>query len=200
MRRRRFLRECGGGLGFLAAGCGGTRGTAIIGAKAYSEQVILGEVLAQLLEQRRIGVTRRFYLTTFLLHGALTGDDLDGYVEYTGTAFSGALGQQFVPGTGADEIYARVREGYAERFGLVFGPPLGFVNDYAVALRRDRARELGVRTISDLSRFPELSIASGYEFIERNDGFPGMLRHYRFPAEPRILPMDLNLVYQAVVE
>jgi len=171
----------------------------VIGSKNFTEQVILGELLAQQIE-RATGqrVERRFYLAgTYIAHQALLAGRIDGYVEYTGTALTAILKE--APASDAAAVHARVQRDYAARFNLLVLPSLGFDNSFALAVRGDDARRLHLRTISDLAAHaPELRMGVGYEFLERPDGYNGLARAYglRFRDAPRV--MDLGLLYRAL--
>ena len=195
--RRDFLRIGAGGA-LAWSRCGPAGPVAEVGAKSFSEQLILGEMLTRLIEAEGVAVTPRFQMQTFVLHAALASGDLDCYVEYTGTAYAAIMGERFVPGQTATEIHDRVKQLYRERFDLRLGPPLGFSNDYVVAARREVAESAGLATISDLARRPELLIAAGYPFFERADGFRGMLDYYGFVAPPETVAVDLDMVWQVI--
>lgn len=173
----------------------------VIGSKNFTEQVLLAELLAQQIE-RNTGqqVERRLYLSgTYIAHQALLAGRIDGYVEYTGTALTAVLKEQ--PSPNSAEVFERVKQGYSERFSLLVLPPLGFNNDFALAVRNDDARRLQLRTISDLAaRGQKLRLGVGYEFLERPDGFSGLATKYglRFAEAPRV--MDLGLLYRALKE
>lgn len=208
MRRRVFLKRALGTPGVLlapslvsglsAARCAPAGSSAVVGAKTYSEQLILGEVMARLIEADGLPVTRRFQMQTFLLHAALDAGDLDCYVEYTGTAYAAIMRETFVAGQTAGEIYERVKHLYRERYDLRLGPPLGFSNDYVVAVPRDLAREKGLASLSDFARTPGLRLVAGYPFFERADGFRGMLDYYGFESAPETVQVDLDLVWQVM--
>lgn len=173
----------------------------VIGSKNFTEQVVLGELLAQQIE-RHTGerVDRRFYLGgTFIAHQSLLAGRIDGYVEYTGTALTAVLKEQ--PSSDSADVFGRVKSGYAQRFTLLVLPSLGFNNGFAIAVRSDDASRLQLRTISDLAaRGQKMRIGVGYEFLERPDGYAGLARTYglRFAAAPRV--MDLGLLYRALKE
>ena len=132
----------------LVPSCSGER-PVVVGSKNFTEQVILGEVLAQLLEARDVPVERRLNLGgTFICHRALLAGDLDVYVEYTGTALTAVLKEKV--SRDADAVYQRVREVYRKDLGLAWTEPLGFDNTFAIAMTPEAAAELGIRTISDL--------------------------------------------------
>ncbi len=189
-----------GMLGAFVMGCSSGPRPVVVGSKNFSEQVILGEIVAQLLEARGVAVDRRLNLGgTFICHQALISGDLDIYVEYTGTALTAILKEPF--DYDAQKVYERVREVYRDDLKLEWSAPLGFNNTFALVMTPDRAQELGVTRISDLEEH-EATIrpGSGHEFLEREDGFRGLTKAYdlEFSVEPR--GMELGLIYQAIVE
>jgi osmoprotectant transport system substrate-binding protein len=190
------------GIVSACAACGvSERGAIVIGSKNFSEQALLGEILAQQVEARtHLPVVRRFYLAgTFICQQALLSGRIDTYVEYTGTALAAVLHDPMRTDSGA--VLARVREEYKRRFHLAVLPPLGFDNTFAIVVRGEDARRLGLRTISDAAReAPHWRAGFGYEFMERPDGFEGLARVYglRFAEPPRIL--DLGLLYRALLD
>jgi osmoprotectant transport system substrate-binding protein len=172
-----------------------------VGTKNFTEQVVLGELLAQQIESKtRLPVERRFYLAgSYICHQAILAGRIDAYVEYTGTALTAILKE---PATGsAAEVYAKAKKAYRERFGLEVSDPLGFDNTFAIVVRGQDARQFKLKTISDAVPYtPRWRAGFGYEFMERPDGFQGLAKTYelRFAAAPRI--MDLGLLYRALVE
>lgn len=183
----------------------GTRagGTVVIGAKGFTEQLILGELLAQEIEARTpLRVKREFSLgSTFLLHEALRQGRIDGYVEYTGTAWTAILRQPPLPPDQRGAVWQRARQLYSERYGLTMFPSLGFENTFAILIRRGDGQRLGLRSISDaVVPARQWRAAFGYEFLNRHDGFPGLAERYglRFAAPPNA--MDLGLTYRALAE
>lgn len=167
-----------------------------IGSKNFSEQVILGEIAAQGLEARGVRVDRRLNLGgTFVCHQAITAGELDLYPEYTGTAFTAILKRRPV----SDPAFVRgeVARAYG-RWKLVWSPSLGFENTFALVVRGDDARRLGLRRISDLAAHPEIRPGFGYEFLEREDGFPGLAKTYGLAFRERPVQMDLGLLYPAL--
>jgi osmoprotectant transport system permease protein len=182
--------------GFALSGRWGTR--VIIGSKNFTEQVILGELLAQAVERATdLRVDRRLNLGgTFISEEALRAGAIDAYIEYTGTALTAIFHQP----TSRDraEVYSRVAAAYAESGRTVLSP-LGFNNTFAILVRTADARRLGLKTISDVvPHAPKWKAAFGYEFLEREDGYKGLVRTYglRFAEPPRV--MDLTLIYRAL--
>ncbi len=171
----------------------------VIGSKNFTEQVILGELLAVHLERRGFRVDRRLNLGgTSLCHEAIRAGQLDLYVEYTGTALTDVLKRPVTSDPIA--VLETVRAGYRD-LGLTVGDPLGFNNTFALVTRRDRAQGLGIARISDLAAHAAtLRVGLFGEFLEREDGMPGLLRTYgfRFGTPPR--EMDLGLLYRALLQ
>ena len=181
-----------------SAGFGPARGnTIVVGSKNFTEQVLLGELLAQTLERRGIKVTRRLNLGgSFICDRAIRSGDIDAYVEYTGTALAAILKQPVEKNP--DAALTALRNAYG-RSGLSVLAPLGFNNTFAMLVRRADADTLGLATIDDLHRMEtQWRPGFGYEFAERADGYAGLLNAYelRFTTPPRV--MELNLVYRAL--
>jgi len=173
----------------------------VVGSKNFSEQALLGEIVAQHLEARtHREVTRRFYLAgSYICQQALLAGRMDLYVEYTGTALTAILHDPLEADPAA--VYERVRSEYRRRFGLEVLPSLGFNNTFAIVVRGEDARRLHLTTISDAAPYArDWRAGFGYEFMERPDGFAGMARTYglAFRETPRIL--DLGLLYRALLE
>jgi osmoprotectant transport system substrate-binding protein len=201
LSRRKLVKSLVPLIGLLIlAGCGpARRDRIVIGSKNFTEQLILGELLAQHIAARTgLPVERRFYLAgSYICQQAILAGRIDLYPEYTGTALTAILKQP----SAADpaEVYEKVKKLYAQRFGLVVGPPFGFNNSFAIVIRGDDARRLGIHTISEASRYtPGWRPGFGYEFMERPDGYQGLVKAYslKFGAPPRI--MDLGLIYRAL--
>ncbi len=167
-----------------------------VGSKNFTENVFLGELIAQQIERTTdYQVERRLNLGgTFLCHEALLAGQIDIYPEYTGTALTAILEQSIA---GDSDVLSRVSQAYKQKFNLVWAPPFGFNNTFAVLIRAEDSQD--IETISDLAALaPNLTIGFNFEFLEREDGWPGMKTAYNlaFKGDPRTL--DLNLVYQAL--
>jgi osmoprotectant transport system substrate-binding protein len=186
----------------LLLGCGPPRADRIVvGSKNFTEQAILGELIAQHLEAKTgLTVERRFYLAgSYICHQAILAGRIDIYPEYTGTALTAILREK--PQGGAAEVLNRVKEEYAKRFGVIVTEPLGFENTFAIVIRGEDARRLDLRTISEAARYtPHWRAGFGYEFMSRPDGYQGLSATYglRFATTPRT--MDLGLLYRALKE
>lgn len=182
-------------------GCERHANRIVVGSKNFTEQLILGELFAQSIEARNhMTVERRFYLAgTFICQQAILAGRIDIYPEYTGTALTAVLKQE--PSGDKQEVYRRVKQDYEERFGLHVGPPLGFDDTFAMVIRGDDARRLHLQTLSQAAAFtPQWRAGFGYEFMERPDGYKGLVTSYglRFAEPPRI--MDLGLITRALKE
>jgi osmoprotectant transport system substrate-binding protein len=183
------------------SGCGKSPGRIVIGSKNFTEQIILGELLARHLEARtHLEVERRFSLGgTYLCQDAIRSGEIDLYVEYTGTALTAILKER--PSNDPADVYRRVKAAYARRFSLAVLKPLGFSNSFAMVIRGADARRLNLKTITDIVPYaPHWHAAFGYEFMERPDGFNGLAKtyHLKFAGEPKI--MELGLLYRALLE
>jgi osmoprotectant transport system substrate-binding protein len=177
----------------LLAACGGGD-RVVVGSKNFTEQRVLGEIVAQTLERSGLAVQRRFDLGgTFVCDAALRAGQIDVYVEYTGTALTAVLKEP--PDTDPARVLARVREAYATA-GLVWTAPLGFDNTFALVVRPDA----GVDTISAaVAPARAWTAAFGYEFQQRPDGYPALARVYGL-AFGQVRTMDLGLLYRALAE
>jgi osmoprotectant transport system permease protein len=170
----------------------------VIGSKNFTEQLVLGELLAQTVERDTgLRVARRLNLGgTLICDRALLTGDIDAYVEYTGTALTAVFHQQII--NDPKRVFDTVRNHYS-RTGRTILPALGFNNTFAILVRGSDARERRLRTIDDVVPLaPAWRAGFGYEFLERPDGFPGLARAYglHFADAPRV--MDLTLSYRAL--
>jgi osmoprotectant transport system substrate-binding protein len=170
-----------------------------VGSKNFTESFILGELIAQQIEAHtNLKVERRFYLAgTYICQQAILAGRIDVYPEYTGTALTAILKQ----GISRDkqDVYQRVKSEYERRFGLTLGPAFGFNDTFAMEVRGEDARRLNLKTLSQATQFaPQWRAGFGYEFMERPDGYRGLVATYglHFAEQPRI--MDLGLLARAL--
>jgi osmoprotectant transport system permease protein len=170
-----------------------------VGSKDFTEQIILGELLAQAIEAKTdFQVERRFDLGGTLAHEALVTGEIDTYVEYTGTALLAILKGR--PSADPQEVYRRVKSEYAKRFKLEWMEPLGFNNTFAILVRGEDAHKLGLKTISDAAKVStQWRAGFGQDFMSRPDGYRGFARTYGLHFE-EIREMDLSLTYRALAE
>jgi osmoprotectant transport system substrate-binding protein len=188
MDRKTFI----AGLSLLIASC--SRKNMVAGSKNFTEQVLLGEILARQIE-RRLGVPVERNLNlggTMLAHEALTNGSLDLYPEYTGTALTEVLKRPV--SRDAQMVFETVRDEYRRRWQLDWLAPLGFNNTFAMIVRQDA----GVSTLTAAAKAGAWRLGMGYEFAQRPDGLDGMLKTYglRLSGEPAT--MDLGLLYSAL--
>ncbi len=185
------LTACGGG--------GGGSGPALaVGSKDFTEELILGEMYAQILEHNGFSVTRKLDLGgTQVAMEALLRGDIDLYPEYTGTALVTELKEK--PGKDAAANYATVKSAYASRYGLVWLEPAPFNDTQALAATEATAKRYGIRTLSDLSTAaPQLRLGAIPEFTKREDGLPGLQRAYGGFRFKDVKLFDIGLKYKAL--
>jgi osmoprotectant transport system permease protein len=162
-----------------------------VGSKAFTEGVILGEVARLAIERAGEPVAHRRGLGgSRILWDALRAGSIDVYPDYTGTLRFEILSAQSLPD---DAALARALAAQ----GLAMSRPVGFSNGYALAMRADEARRLGIRSIGDLARHPGLAVALSNEFVARQDGWPALARAYGLGAL-RIRGIDHDLAYRAL--
>lgn len=180
----------------LLAGCG-RPARIVVGSKNFSEQVLLGEILAQQIERRAgVPVERKLNLGgTMLAHEALVKGDLDLYPEYTGTALTAVLKQPPVKGHAA--ALDAVRAAYRAQWSLEWLAPLGFNNTFAMVVRGETARAARINTLSEAAARP-WRLGIGYEFQQRPDGLAGLVKTYGLRLSGDPVTMDLGLLYQAL--
>ncbi|MEH2091684.1 glycine betaine ABC transporter substrate-binding protein [Nostoc sp.] len=176
-------------------------GNIIVASKDFTEQDILGELLAQQIEATtNLKVARRPRLGgSFVCHSAITAGKIDAYIEYTGTSFTAILKQKAV--NDPKEVYEKLKQAYSQQFNLEVMPSLGFENTFAMIVRGEDARRYNIQTLSQATQYtPQWRGGFGYEFLEREDGFPGLAKTYdlRFAKSPQI--MDLGLIYRALIQ
>jgi len=171
-----------------------------VASKNFTEQYILAEIMAQMLERHtELAVERKLSLgSVHVVHNALLAGEVDLYPEYTGTAWRAILDERQTLDAAA--TLEQVRAAYRDRFGLGWLPPFGFENTYAILVRRELAERESLETISALAdTAPELVIGFSAEFHERADGFPALRAAYGLDFADTA-EMDLGLLYRALRE
>jgi osmoprotectant transport system permease protein len=192
-----LLATIAGGAAALISGAARTP-TVVVGSKNFTEQIVLGEIVAQVVERTTsLRVDRRLNLGgTAVCDAALRAGDLDVYVEYSGTALTALFRQPVVHDRA--KALAIVRHAYAS-IGVTVGRPLGFNNTFAILVRGDVARTLGLKKIGDVAAHAgQWRAAFGYEFLEREDGFRGLAAAYGLRFRDPPTAMDLSLTYRAL--
>ena len=173
--------------------------TISVASKGFAEQFILGEMYALLLEDAGYDVDRKGALGgTPVLHESLINDELDIYPEYTGTGLLTVLAMDVM--SDPAEVYETVSDAYAEQFNLAWLDPAPMNNTQALAMTADRASELGIATFSDLSaQAGDLVMAGPPEFVEREDGLPGLQATYGGFELADYLAVDFGLRYPTLM-
>lgn len=168
-----------------------------VGSKNYTESILVANMIADVVEASGMPVERNFGLGgTGVIHQALVSGEIDVYPEYTGTALLVILKQP--ADSNPERVYQTVKDAYAKDFGLVWTEPLGFNDTYALAMKREAAETLGIKSLSDLAKHSgDLTLGSTQEFLVRPDALPGLESTYGMKfKEGR--GMDPGLVYQAI--
>lgn len=181
------------------AGCGKEEKKVVVASKPHSEQYILSEMVSQLIEAKTdIAVERKFGIGggTSNIHPAMVSGEIDIYPEYTGTGWLFVLKKELV--RDPEELYKMTKDLYESEYGIVWLDRYGFNNTFALALEEKKAEEMGIDTYSDLSdKGQDLVFGAEYDFFEREDGFPGLLREYGFSFRDE-KELDIGLKYQAI--
>jgi len=179
-------------------GCGTKQKPIVVGSKNFTEQVVLGEIIAQHLEHR-LGrkVTRRFNLGgTLLSYQAIVLGQISLYPEYTGTIASEILKEK--PSSDPDQAYLFANQELTRRSQIDLLKPLGINNVFAMVIRGEDARKNHLATLSDAAQVQTpWKLGAGYEFQTRMDGMPA-LNSYRLPFTGAPRAMDLGLMYKAL--
>ena len=161
-----------------------------IGSKNFNENYILGEIISQLLEDSGFTVDRNFGMSgTMVIYEALRTGEVDAYVEYSGT-----LAEVIFPGEG-DSTSAELNQ-HLQSEGIEALQSFGFNNTYALAMKRDHAADLGVETVSELAAQENIDLGFSVEFLNRADGWLGLIENYGFTQQA--IGMDHGLAYQAI--
>jgi osmoprotectant transport system substrate-binding protein len=174
----------------------GARGHVVVGSKAFTESIILAEIIAQWLEQSGVTVERHFNLgATNISFEAIRSGAVDLYPEYTGTGLMAILQEE--PTADRTAVLERVRGEFERQFDITWLDPMGFNNTYALAMPEELAKRRNVTRISDLLDHTDLRVGFDSEFLARGDGWPGLSGKYdlRFRESP--ISMEAGLTYQA---
>ena len=183
----------------LLASCAKDESVITVGSKNFTENILLAELVAQHIEARTdLKVTRRLNLGgSFLCHEALRAGEIDIYPEYTGTALTAIL--KLPVDQDAASVLNTVSQAYREQFQVEWMTPFGFNNTFAIVVRGEEAGQNALATITELAAVSSsLRIGFGFEFLDRQDGYRGMVSTYSlsFAQEPKT--MDMGLVYRAL--
>lgn len=183
-----------------AVGCKiyGKKDTIVIGSKNFSEQLILGNILSDLIEENTdLQVERKLNLGgSSVIWEATKSGDVDAYVEYTGTGLMGIMQREAM--TDADKTYNTVKEYFHEEYKVEWLKPLGFNNTFTLAVREDTANKYKLKTISDLAKVSnELTLGCSMEFSDRDDGYKGIQKLYNINFKS-LKSVDGGLRYTAI--
>jgi osmoprotectant transport system substrate-binding protein len=186
----------------LLAACGGeTTQTVRIGSKEFTEQYLLGNMYEMILDEAGFDATYSPVGGTAENHGALVADEIDIYPEYTGTALLTQLEMEYDSSMTADDVYNTVNQEYGEQYDLTLLDATAFNNTYCLTLPQERADELGIQTVSDLSqKAGDLVFGTTQEFTEREDGLPGLQEVYGGFNFAEVLGLDPGLLYAGLEE
>lgn len=180
------------------SGCGGKSGKIVVGSKDFTENKILAEMMAQLIESKTdLSVERKLNMNgTFVCFEALKKGEIDLYPEYTGTALTAQLKRPVDPDP--DKVYRIVSEEFEKQFKITWLKPLGLNNTYAIAMPRKLAEENGIESISDLAKKPgQFTYGADHEFFNRQDGYNGLVKAYGLSFKG-VSKMNMSLKYQAI--
>ena len=185
------------GLVFLS-GCESKKDTIHIATKPMSEQFILGEMLALLIEENsdlHVKITKGVGGGTSNIHPARIKGDFDLYPEYTGTGWLVILKKDtLLP---PDQLFSELQKEYSREYGLKWVAPYGFNNAYSLAVSNEMAKKYNLNTFSDLALYPDLfTFGAEYDFYEINDGYADLCAYYNLKFKKN-LDMDIGLKYEA---
>ena len=186
------------GLVFLS-GCEAKKDTIHIATKPMSEQFILGEMLALLIEENsdlHVKITKGVGGGTSNIHPAMVKGDFDLYPEYTGTGWLVILKKDtLLP---PDQLFSELQKEYSREYGLKWVAPYGFNNAYSLAVSNEMAKKYNLKTFSDLALYPDLfTFGAEYDFYEINDGYADLCAYYNLKFKKN-LDMDIGLKYEAM--
>jgi osmoprotectant transport system substrate-binding protein len=182
-------------------GAGGSGGDIVVASKDFTEQDILGELLAQQIQDTTdLKVQRKPRLGgSFVCHNAIVAGKIDAYIEYSGTAFTAILKEKTIGNPKV--VFQKLKQAYAQQFKLDVMPSLGFENTFAMIIRGDDAKKFNITTLSESAKYtPQLRGGFGFEFMERPDGFPGLAKTYGIKFRDIPTVMSLDLIYRALTQ
>ena len=183
----------------LLSGCESRKDTIHIATKPMSEQFILGEMLALLIEENsdlHVKITKGVGGGTSNIHPAMVKGDFDLYPEYTGTGWLVILKKDSLLPPG--QLFSELQKEYSREYGLKWVAPYGFNNAYSLAVRNEMAKKYNLKTFSDLALYPDLfTFGAEYDFYEINDGYADLCAYYNLKFKKN-LDMDIGLKYEAM--
>jgi osmoprotectant transport system permease protein len=187
-------------ISFLGYRQSASQNTIVIGGKNFTEQYILPYVIAEYVKDKtnyNVKVEGGLGEST-IVNAAIQKGDIDMYVEYTGTGLLTVLKDKYNPNLTPNDVYNKVKQGYSEKYHIEWLKSLGFENTYALALNQQKFQELGIKTISDLTRSSSQLVFGGpADFYEREDGYNGLVQTYNLSFKEK-RTLDANLMYDAL--
>lgn len=193
----------------MLAGCGGTETSTdepavTVSSKAWTEQLILGSMLLELLEDNGYPVEDQLGLgETPTLRPALKSGQIDVYWEYTGSILMTEMGEEQM--SQEEEAYNKVKQWDKEENDIIWLDYAPANNTYTLMMKEERAKELGLESISDLAGYiksgeEDLILATNIEFFEREeDGIPGLEKVYGFEFDrDAMVFVTTGLTYDAL--
>lgn len=172
--------------------------TIVIGSKNYTEQLILGNMIADLLEEHTdLNIERKLNLGgSSVIMSAIENKEVDLYVDYTGTLLLNILGEDVIKDS--EKAYTKTKNEMERIYGITLLDPLGFNNTYTMAMKKDKAEEYGINKISDLAKVSDkLILSPTMEFENRDDGLIGLSKEYGIKFKD-VKAMDGSLRYSAL--
>ena len=183
----------------LLSGCESRKDTIHIATKPMSEQFILGEMLALLIEENsdlHVKITKGVGGGTSNIHPAMVKGDFDLYPEYTGTGWLVILKKDSLLPPG--QLFSELQKEYSREYGLKWVAPYGFNNAYSLAVSNEMAKKYNLKTFSDLALYPDLfTFGAEYDFYEINDGYADLCAYYNLKFKKNF-DMDIGLKYEAM--
>lgn len=172
-----------------------------VGSKEFTESVVLGQIAAQALEAAGADVNAKTGISgSATVREALVSDEIDMYWEYTGTGWVNILGNttEDVP----DDLYSAVAKADAEKNGVAWLEPAPMNDTYRIATTKEFAEKNGIKTMSDVAEFvqsnpDQAAVCAASEFINRDDGLPGLQEAYGFKFS-EVVELDLGLIYTQI--
>lgn len=173
-------------------------GKVVVSSKKYTEQLIVGNIIGEYLKENTdLDVEMKEGLgSVFVLQEAMENGEIDMYIEYTGTGFE-IIDETYDPSLSAEDVFQITKDTYQERYNIKWLEPLGFNNQYMIAMRPELHEELGVETYSDLrGHTADLVFGAGPEVYERDDGYKGLIDAYDFDEFADKVSIDPDLIYE----
>jgi len=175
----------------------------VVASKNFTEQYILAQIMGQLLDHHtdhKVEIHEGGYATSAILNQGAMDGNLHVFVDYTGTGYINVLKNQLLPEDTPDTVYEKTKKGYEEKFGLIWLEPLGFSNTFTLIMKEDKAKNLNVKTFTDLAPLSkDLVIGMDAAFYSRVDGYQALAKVYGFDFKS-FKEMDIALAFTALAQ